>query len=570
MPLDMTAGPPATGSGPPGLAGPPGAGPPTGPLAVLFAALLAQQAQAEPTAPPGTMVAAAGTSKPTSASKTTPKSGDAGAADPQTPPAPGLLDPAAINWAALAALQALPPVPAQTAPVPGGTSLSGAPTIRNEVMDTASPSVPAAVPAQTDVSSSGLLPLSTVSQIMPVDSGMVGVAPPADSQVNALPQVVALPADSSVRAVPSAAESPKESPVSKAMTAALSPALAAVPAGAKSQTEAAAQIALQNSVIPANNAGRAETPQAAAANPATPSTEAEKSAAPPAPAVVTPITAGAAKAPVVPVSANGQGRGAASGDVPKGASRRAADDKPPSSDQALDSQAQDSVGPSAPPPIDVTAAGPKSPTVAGPEQPLTGAERAQIVRQVADGVGAVKPQVLANGQGQMTLQLHPKEWGDLRVTVQLAPAPAIDGVKQTTVVAHVVASSPVVKAALEKHSGDLNQALRETGLRLERLTVTVQASSAAGQSGAATGDGRSFGQRSQEQWQGAPPQTGNGNGGLGSGSSSFASFSERQGGNAFQSPAAPRSAYTADEGDAGVLPVPSRLPTPNAGFDQRV
>ena len=49
----------------------------------------------------------------------------------------------------------------------------------------------------------------------------------------------------------------------------------------------------------------------------------------------------------------------------------------------------------------------------------------------------------------MTLQLHPKDWGQLNVRVTMTPTTGADGKVSTQVIAHVVAEHPAVKAALE-------------------------------------------------------------------------------------------------------------------------
>ena len=78
----------------------------------------------------------------------------------------------------------------------------------------------------------------------------------------------------------------------------------------------------------------------------------------------------------------------------------------------------------------------------------------------------------------MTLQLHPKDWGQLNVRVTMTPTTGADGKVSTQVIAHVIAEHPAVKAALETGQTELRHALREAGLHLDRLTVTVQAPAA--------------------------------------------------------------------------------------------
>lgn len=128
---------------------------------------------------------------------------------------------------------------------------------------------------------------------------------------------------------------------------------------------------------------------------------------------------------------------------------------------------------------------------AAPLAPQTPADRAALMQQAADSVRALHTQVLGHGRGQMTLQLHPQDWGKLQVSVSMMPAGTAGG--GTTVVAHVVADSAAVKQALESGGADLHRTLREAGLHLERLTITIRpggASTEAQGMGAQAGGGR--------------------------------------------------------------------------------
>ncbi len=343
----------------------------------------------------------------------------------------------------------------------------------------------------------------------------------------------------------------------------------------QSPIPASVQIALKNAVLPANNTGIAEAAQGSpvvASDTVPPTTRVAGTAAKTRPAAASAVKQ--SQTPDAPVKKSNQEAAPAQDGGLKKASGLAAYEAAPDASQDADSNSN-GVSQNG---VNSLPATPQLPATASPEprvsagapadKPLTGAERARIVQQAADGVAAVKPQVLNAGRGQMTVLLHPKEWGDLRVTVQLAPVPATDGVKQATVVAHVVASSPVVKTALENSSADLNQALREAGLHLERLTVTVQPVGAGEQTGGSAADGGNLGQKSQDPWQGT--QAGAGNGGMGAGGSSFTSFSERQGYSPPQNQSASRAAYGAgDEGGTGPMPVSSGSARTSVGFDQR-
>lgn len=134
------------------------------------------------------------------------------------------------------------------------------------------------------------------------------------------------------------------------------------------------------------------------------------------------------------------------------------------------------------------------PAAAAPDAPaLTHTERLAVVQQLAEGAGGIR--LSAPGAAQeMTVQLHPKDWGSLHVTVQIAPAvqsagdaPTADAPKKVT--AQIVAETPQIKAALESHSGGLHQKLREAGLHLDSVTVTVRAPEAAHSSSGTTPQG---------------------------------------------------------------------------------
>lgn len=106
-------------------------------------------------------------------------------------------------------------------------------------------------------------------------------------------------------------------------------------------------------------------------------------------------------------------------------------------------------------------------------KPLSASDRAEVVRQTAEGIGAMPLPAKSGASEQMSVQLHPKDWGSLQVSVTVAPGQNAGAVK--TVIAHIVAETPQVKAALQSQTGALHQALRASGLHLEHLTVSVKA-----------------------------------------------------------------------------------------------
>ena len=115
---------------------------------------------------------------------------------------------------------------------------------------------------------------------------------------------------------------------------------------------------------------------------------------------------------------------------------------------------------------------PVTDTAKADAKPLTAGERAEVIKQAADGVGAMPLPAKPGATEQMSLQLHPKDWGRLEVSVTVVPGHE-DGTAKT-VTAHIVAETLQVKAALQSGTGALHEALRTSGLHLEHLTVSVK------------------------------------------------------------------------------------------------
>ena len=167
-------------------------------------------------------------------------------------------------------------------------------------------------------------------------------------------------------------------------------------------------------------------------------------------------------------------------------------------------------------------------------KPLSAQDRAEVVRQAADGVAAMPLTAKPGAPEQMSVQLHPKDWGSLQVSVSVTPSQNAGAAK--TVTAHIVAETPQVKAALQSGTGALHQALRASGLHLEHLTVSVKAPEdktvevkPAAQSASA---GLSSGQRQADQSAqsyGQPAGAGNGTDGFGNGFGTGGSQNNRQG-----------------------------------------
>ncbi len=178
-------------------------------------------------------------------------------------------------------------------------------------------------------------------------------------------------------------------------------------------------------------------------------------------------------------------------------------------------------------------------TVKAEAKPLSAGDRAEVVRQAADGVRAMPVAVKPGAPEQISVQLHPKDWGSLQVSVSVAPSQNAGAAK--TVTAHIVAETPQIKAALQSGTGALHQALRASGLHLEHLTVSVKTADVkapeiktlevtpAGQSASAgVTSGQSRSGTSGTGYE-QPASAGSGTNGFGSGFGTGGSQSNRQG-----------------------------------------
>ena len=149
--------------------------------------------------------------------------------------------------------------------------------------------------------------------------------------------------------------------------------------------------------------------------------------------------------------------------------------------------------------------------------PLSHAERVQIVKQVADSLGKMPLPTRSQTPEQITIQLHPKDWGKLHISVTITPQEKTETVPgQKVITAHIVAESRQVKAALESRTSELHTALRSAGMELDKMTVTVQSRTQSDPTPAAIPDG----QPPANSWAGSSQ---NGQGGQ-PGGSSFAAF----------------------------------------------
>lgn len=315
------------------------------------------------------------------------------------------------------------------------------------------------------------------------------------------------------------------------------------PAAAPDASEAASKMALQNEVLPANNTGKTD----AVSDGTLPQVQSN-------PAGVGRV--GETRGKTAPAT---QTSFAASliGTQTDAAHVHAADAEtdPRSGADEQDAQAGTGQSPdngaaallsSAPFTVKTTASGSAAPTA------LTAADRAQVLNQITEGARALQSRPASGAAREMTLQLHPHEWGQIRLSIRMMPGTG--GEAGTSVVAQVVADNPAVKAALETNSADLRQALHEAGLKLERLAVTVASQAPGDQSGAATQDNRQFGQ--DGGWNG-PATTSTANGQTSAGASgdnsrfgsAFAAFSDGRGGQRNGSPYASPGAWADEAGE---------------------
>ena len=202
-------------------------------------------------------------------------------------------------------------------------------------------------------------------------------------------------------------------------------------------------------------------------------------------------------------------------------------------------------------------------SAAGPSlKPLSLADHAAMVRQVADGVGTMPLPAKPGAVQQMSLQLHPKDWGSLQVSVSVTagPDPAAK-----TVTAHIVAETPQVKAALQSQMPALHQALRASGLNLEHLTVSVKPASETVKAASQSESGGFPSEQGQAGAGGSQPQTGQPSGASAFGS--MASGGGSQDGRQGQTPPAPASIAAPPEPDEIVIerlpirPILSRIDT---------
>lgn len=406
----------------------------------------------------------------------------------------------------------------------------------------ADPRLPEIIPqAKVDAKPADVVPDATPQPVAPPEPVIV-LQPAAQPEPSAAP--VTAPAQPTPTLVPAGA--PKVDPPQAVVQAASVPTPLTAQPTAPVLVAIPIQAALQNGAAPANNTG-------------TPTPRVDETSSRPVVAVRVTEQVTANDGPVAFIPERPRPTVAVREEVPQDqtpvnrpATKRDENAEQPSAFQS---------GAEAPP---IAPAAPFAPTTSAPAVPqtattLTSADRAQVMRQVSEGAREMRLRPAAGGAHEMNLQLHPHDWGQITLSVRMTPETGPDGTAGTTVVAHIVADNPVVKAALETHTGELRHALHEAGLRLDRLSVTVQAP-AEGRQPDMRGQGEQrFGQDTGA-WAGqmptqtstetsAPGQTGNSSGFGGAFSSAFGD--SRGGSQADTRPYPQTPVWTEDAGEAG-------------------
>lgn len=498
-------------------------------------------------------------------------------APPIVTPAPGRVSPQPSVQAPSASLPMTPPAPVSVvltvAPAPVGAPLPihfHVNEVRPEITLT-TPAVPVTV-AGSEVAATAALPALAVPPVSVPQSTVVAVTVPDVTQ-SAVPSALAPPAarpePSPTRAMPLAEAPPTVVPAvapKAEAQAAPAPLPAVTPAPSPVTPPQAAfsvQATLQNRAAPANNTG---TP---------PLKVKAQETRPSLPATVN-VRGQAAKDEGAAASSPAQNQQSATvrADAPSAQNfvRLPATNSEEKSERPAAAPNGAEALPTAPAAATLTTPAPQ-----GMTPTLTHADRALVMQQISDGAREMRPQPAPGGAREMTLHLHPHDWGQIKLSVRMTPETNADGTPGTAVIAHIVADNPVVKAALETHTAELRHALHEAGLNLERLSVTVQAPSEGRQPDMnGQGDHRPFGQDTNA-WAGqAAPQAGpdintlgpSGNG-AGFGGAFSSAFGDGRGGQTDYRPAPQTAAWADDAGE----PEPTRTriaPRPQAGrWDSR-
>lgn len=120
-----------------------------------------------------------------------------------------------------------------------------------------------------------------------------------------------------------------------------------------------------------------------------------------------------------------------------------------------------------------------SATNTAPVQSSSQAERIDVIRQIASQATGLKP---ADPQSNtITMRIHPEHWGQMTISVSLAPgkADAAGAQGDPMVYATLVTSDPSARDALQAHMQDLSRALNGAGFHVDKVEVVTQSATAA-------------------------------------------------------------------------------------------
>ncbi len=138
---------------------------------------------------------------------------------------------------------------------------------------------------------------------------------------------------------------------------------------------------------------------------------------------------------------------------------------------------------------------PASNAVPGPAQPsVDGAsreERMAVVQQVSGQISAMHAsKSVANST--VTIHLSPERWGDMKISVRMTDDPKGDLGNLRGVEATLTATTSAIRDMLQTHAKDLQQALEQSGMRVEKLDFVVGSTAQASTDLAQQNSGRHF------------------------------------------------------------------------------
>ncbi|MEO7720258.1 MAG: flagellar hook-length control protein FliK [Capsulimonas sp.] len=202
-------------------------------------------------------------------------------------------------------------------------------------------------------------------------------------------------------------------------------------------------------------------------------------------------------------------------------------------------------------------------------------DRAAMITKVVDKIGEMTLDAKGTGGDKVTLQLHPQDWGQLNLTVTMTPKVDASGQTITVVTAHVAAENPVVKQALESHLSDLRRSLSEHGLKLDSMTVVVDAASTVSAAAQSSGSGLNSdhrqsndGGQSQPQNSQSSAQSG-GFDGSGQNGRAFADFGSGQFSGGRQGHQNDQATWTAHDADLDIAPAAVTRSNASSRIDYR-